>query len=107
MTGVSSGSTPGPRTSECGFGGRRDGTEGWARALARGETLVSDLGLVTSVLLSTCPLCVECVAEKASRAPRQVARLNEQIDTEIITVHISQGRCGSCQKQAALYAFYR
>jgi hypothetical protein len=68
---------------------------------------VSDLGLVTSVLLSIGPLCVECVAEKVSRAPRQVARLIEQIDTEIITVRISQGPCGNCQKEAALYALNR
>ena len=68
---------------------------------------MSDLGLVTSALLSTGPLCVECVAEKVSRAPGQVARLIEQIDTEIITVHISQGRCRSCQREAALYALYQ
>ena len=92
--------------SECEFDGRRDDAEGRARELGQGGRLVSDLGLVTSVLLSTCPLCVDCVAEKVSCAPRQVARLIEQIDTEIITVHISQGRCRSCQKELALYALY-
>jgi len=97
----------GSATSGCGWSERRDDAEGRARALGEGETVVSDLGLVTSVLLSTGPLCVECVAEKVSRVPRQVARLIEQIDTEIITVHISQGCCRSCQKEAALYALYR
>jgi hypothetical protein len=67
---------------------------------------VSDLGLLTSILLSADSLCVNCIGEKISRAPEQVVRLLAHIET-LIVVAESQGVCPSCQKRAVLYAVSR
>ena len=63
-------------------------------------------GALIAVLISARPLCIECMADKAGLAPREVQTYLDGIER---TIEVNRGidRCRSCGRSTTTYALVR